>query len=178
MGAAGYAGGLYDGPPVRLALGDDPVSAAQADVITSGLGRIGITVERETYPIEALYEMQGDPKSGIAVSDNGWCWDYPDGVTILKPLFDGRLIVPEWNSNLAQINDGELNQLIDRASLAEGAERATLWAQVDHRVMELAPVVPLRWNSNVTVVSERVRNYRSLAAGAAVGVDLGVVALD
>ncbi|MGH2707754.1 MAG: hypothetical protein ACRDJF_10110, partial [Actinomycetota bacterium] len=100
------------------------------------------------------------PKAGVAVAPNpAWFWDYPDAVTVMRPLFDGRLISPTGNNNFSLLDDAGLNALMDRAAGASGPERARLWSEADKRVMELAPVVPWLWETAANPVSARVIGF-------------------
>lgn len=174
MREAGYPDGVYTGPPVRFGVRAGGDFEGQ-EVIEASLRRIGIEVTREVYDPDELNRLAHDRDSGLALFEGGWCWDYPDAITVIRPLFDGRLILPEANQNTSQLDDGDLNHLIDQAVAAEGPQRAELWAAADRRVMELAPVVPLRWDNEVHVTSARVRGYRSMHNGLAIGIDLGRV---
>lgn len=166
MREAGYPNGMYDGPPVLMVSGNDPADIRMADVVQASLAKIGIRVQRDAYEPNVMftkYLLVPDAKVVVAPSA-GWGADYPDHVTVVKALFDGRLITPSGNNNFSQLNDPELNSLIDRAVAAAGAERARLWAEADRRVMELAPVIPLRWAGVRDLVSKRVAGYQLSAA--------------
>jgi len=102
--------------------------------------------------------------------------DYPDGLTVIKALYDGRLITPNANNNYSQLDDATLNKLIDRASAASGDERAKLWGEANKRVMALAPVVPFIWSTVPMIWSDRVPHADfTLAVG---GPDLATISVN
>jgi peptide/nickel transport system substrate-binding protein len=177
MQAAGFPDGMYRGPPLLFVGSNDNQSRRVADLIEASLKKIGIALDRKEYDPKVASEEIGRPAGGAAVSASGWCSDYPDAVTVIKPLFDGRLIADENNLNTALLNDPAVNALIDRATLARGEERARLWAETTRLVMELAPVVPLTWDNIVTVLSPRVRGA-IFPLGLSAGIDLATVWLD
>jgi peptide/nickel transport system substrate-binding protein len=177
MTEAGYRGGVYAGPPV-LMVGSNAASArAVSGIVEASLAKIGIKVDRREFsPAIANSRYLRVPDARVAVGSTAtWCWEYPDPVTVIPPLFDGRRITPSGNTNHAQIDDPTLNALIDKASAATGRERARLWAEADARIMDLVPVVPWLWDSATSLVSRRVVGFQfSLATST---IDLAVVAL-
>lgn len=176
MTRAGYAGGRYKGPPVLMVGSSARSAKAIGDVVAASLAKIGIEVKRQEFGSSIMYRYLRTADAGVAVAPNvAWCWDYPDASTMIPPLFDGRRITPTNNYNHAQIDDARLNELIDRATIVTGRERAHLWADADRRIMELVPVVPWLWESVVSLVSRRVVGFQfSLASST---LDLAVVAL-
>ncbi|MFY9586590.1 MAG: ABC transporter substrate-binding protein [Actinomycetota bacterium] len=161
MREAGHPSGMYRGAPVLAVVAQAGDRSRTMDVVEDSLAKIGIRLKREEYPPEVAYARYiGVPERKVGVTTDGYCWDYPDPVTIVPFLFDGRRIQPQGNANTSHVDDAGLNALIDRASAASGGERARLWAEVDHRVMDLAPVIPLLWPSSRVLVSKRVVGYR------------------
>jgi peptide/nickel transport system substrate-binding protein len=59
--------------------------------------------------------------------------------------YDSRLD-PMVSGNFSEYHSSAVNRLIDRA-LAEPhrARRAAMWSQIDQRIMQDAPLVPLLW---------------------------------
>src|SRR5262249_30085725 len=59
-------------------------------------------------------------------------------------LLNGHRITAVFNNNLSLFDDPRVNALVERAMTAAGdSARARLWQEVDRRVMDEAPVVPL-----------------------------------
>jgi ABC-type transport system substrate-binding protein len=86
------------------------------------------------------------PASKIHLCFQGWVRDFPDAQTVLDPLFSGRSIAPQANTNLSQLDDRELNQEMAAArALVDPAARARAWARVDRHLVNLAPSVALSW---------------------------------
>jgi peptide/nickel transport system substrate-binding protein len=177
MQQAGYAGGMYKGPPVLMVFAAGGVAAQTAEVVASSLSKIGIRVNRQGYKPNIMYtKYLSVPKQNVAVGPNpGWCWDYPDSYTVIRALFDGRLISATANNNYAELKDDTLNRMIDEAAAASGTRRAKLWADANKKVMALVPVVPWLWDSQPNLISNRVVGYQFTLASSSI--DLAVASL-
>ena len=73
----------------------------------------------------------------------------------------GSRVRPSGVYNLSRICDRKLQRLIDRASVTLPADAAAAWAAADHRVSDLAPVVPLTRRRSAVLVSKRVGNVHT-----------------
>ena len=63
--------------------------------------------------------------------------DWPTGYGFFSSLIDGRKILPQGNSNYAEINDPKINQLIDQAAGTTDPDAAAkIWGDVDKQVMD------------------------------------------
>jgi peptide/nickel transport system substrate-binding protein len=73
--------------------------------------------------------------------------------------YDGR-IYPAVSVNFSEYNNPAVNRLIDRA-LAEPdrARRAARWSQVDQRIVQDAPLVPLVWEVHSYLWASRVHGW-------------------
>jgi peptide/nickel transport system substrate-binding protein len=78
----------------------------------------------------------------------------------IVPQFDGRLLGTHLVANYSEYNNPAVNRLIDRA-LAEPDQtrRATLWGQIDQRIMRDAPLVPLLWENHSFHWASRVHGW-------------------
>ena len=92
--------------------------------------------------------------------DTGWAnWfeDYPHPNDFFQPLLDGNSILPTGNTNLAQIDDPELNARIDELSKQQlGSEQEQQYAELDREFMELAPWAPFGARELSTFVSSDI----------------------
>jgi peptide/nickel transport system substrate-binding protein len=75
------------------------------------------------------------------------------------PQYDSR-IDPAVSANFSEYNSPEVNRLIDRA-LAEPDRdrRAAMWGQIDQRIMQDAPLVPLIWETFAFHWASRVHGW-------------------
>lgn len=86
-----------------------------------------------------------------------WFEDYPHPNDFFQPLFSGESIAPTGNTNLARIDDPQLNAEIER--LGEGPLTPQVesgYAALDRKFMEQAPWVPYGNSTLPTFVSSEV----------------------
>jgi peptide/nickel transport system substrate-binding protein len=92
--------------------------------------------------------------------DTGWLdWyeDYPHPNDFFGPLLSGESILPEENSNFAQINDPKLNAKIAKLSKEPlGPKQEAEYATLDREYMELAPWAPYGTRTVSTFVSSAI----------------------
>lgn len=156
---AGYRSGRYTGNRVITAVSsDDSTGAAVGRSARRSLQRLGFRVRLRLVSLDRMFQMCGQPAQKIHVCPFlGWFRDFPDAETIVDPLFHGRNIHPQGNSNVAQLNDPKINRAIDAAKgLVDPKARADAWAAIDRQVVELAPAVAMFWPKAVGVRSADV----------------------
>ncbi len=92
--------------------------------------------------------------------DTGWLdWyeDYPNPNDFFQPLLSGESILPEENSNFAQINDPKLNAKIAKLSKESlGPKQEAEYASLDREYMKLAPWAPYGTRTVSTFVSSAI----------------------
>ena len=73
-----------------------------------------------------------------------WGADWPTGYGFLDQIVDGASIKASGNSNLSELNDPKVNNLLSSAiQNTNAAQRVAAWGQVDKQVMADAAIVPL-----------------------------------
>jgi ABC-type transport system substrate-binding protein len=88
--------------------------------------------------------MIGDTSRHVPFGMFGWYADYPDPSNFFDTLLNGHRITAIHNNNTSMFDDAEVNAMIERAMVtADDSVRAGLWSDVDAKVMDLAPVVPI-----------------------------------
>ncbi|NUP69129.1 MAG: ABC transporter substrate-binding protein [Nonomuraea sp.] len=149
--------GVGDG--FELTLDVRPVARQQgmAVAIQESLKPLNVNVKINNVDTSTFYEVIGTPARQHDAALTGWCPDWSSGATFLPPLFDGRNIFAKGNSNLAQINDPEINKKIDEiAALTDVTAANAAYGALDKQIMEKAPIVPLLYEKNVTVLGENI----------------------
>jgi peptide/nickel transport system substrate-binding protein len=138
--------------------------AAGNNVIRDSLARAGIHLKVTTYDGPAIYEKSlGIPAKRLQhqLGQTGWIQNYPgdNARDTIVPQYDSRLPLPPHN-NLSEYNNPAVNRLIDRA-LAEPDRdrRAAMWAEIDQRIMQDAPRVPLLWETYGFLWASRVHGW-------------------
>lgn len=144
---AGLANGFHD---KLLVVGDaSGAGPKQIESLRSDLEAVGfdnLDIKQVNYP-DYYTQYYGVPRSNTAIGFAAWCEDYPSPVTFLEPLLYGPNIIPQGNSNYAELDDPQLNQAIVKSSAVplESEEAVGSWENTNKMATELAPWVPLRW---------------------------------
>jgi peptide/nickel transport system substrate-binding protein len=149
---------------------------ALVPTLEQNLGAIGIKL-RDRLLKDASTPLS-TPRLNIAFSTHpGWGKDYADALTFFSPLFDGRGIYPQGNSNYSLVGitpvtakkvgatgsvarvpsvDGDL----DRCSALVGNPRVACYAALDRKLTaQIVPWVPYLWASTHNVTSKNVTQW-------------------
>ncbi|MFE6054597.1 ABC transporter substrate-binding protein [Kitasatospora sp. NPDC056446] len=147
---------------------DTEVQAATA--IQAALKKININVEIQKYPQGKYFSgSAGVPQFGkdhnIGLMMMQWGADWPTGYGFLQQISDGRAIKDTGNSNLAQLNDPEVNKLLDDAiTSTDQSAREKIYGQIDKKIMEQAVYVPLTYNKVFLYRPDSATNVVSTSA--------------
>ena len=158
-----------------------PKDTAMAEAVKQALERVGIDVTLTQYPVAQFFsEYAGKPsyvhEHGLGMILSVWGPDYPTAMGFFPLLVDGRRIPSSGNSNLAELNDPGVNQILDR--LAETKDQTTregLTADLDRKVMETGSMVPLLFDKTVLYRGTRLTN--AAVSQMYVGYDLATIGL-
>jgi peptide/nickel transport system substrate-binding protein len=146
--ACGHPTGFKTAITARSERGAE-VNAATA--IQGQLAKIGIELDIQQYPQGKYFtDYAGVPKftddHGIGMMMMQWGADWPTGYGFLQQITDGRAIKDSGNSNMAQLNDPAVNQLLDDAAANTSVDaRNQDYGKIDKQVMDDAVYVPLTY---------------------------------
>jgi peptide/nickel transport system substrate-binding protein len=168
--AAGFASGRYEGDETVLLVGAtvDPERNV-AQLAEQQLQQMGFKTKLRLFTLDTMVtKFCGAPHSEVHVCPNiGWKWDFPDAQTMLDPTFNGASIRDTGNPNPSELDDAGVNDAIERAKLVnEPRERARAWADVNRRVVALAPAIPYMWDYLTAISSADVRGVQNDFTGA------------
>ena len=122
------------------------------------LKKLGFNAKLKEIAAEDFFPLIGNQSTPDL--DTGWLdWyeDYPHPNDFFQPLLSGESILPQENSNFAQIDDPKLNAKI--AQLEEeplGPKQEAEYADLDREYMEQAPWAPYGSRTVSTFVSDAV----------------------
>jgi peptide/nickel transport system substrate-binding protein len=141
----------------KLAAGRKPIEAS--------LARAGIRLKVKTYEEADLWEKSlAIPAKRLEhqLGQSVWRLDYlgDNARQSIVTQYDSS-IDPAGSANFSEYHNPTVNRLIDRA-LAEPDQprRATMWGQIDQRIMRDAPLVPLIWENFSFQWASRVHGWR------------------
>jgi peptide/nickel transport system substrate-binding protein len=161
LAEAGYPNGLTLG---FVTFGSGRYAAATKPIKAS-LARAGIELKVTNYKGADLWDKSLSVPAKRLEHQLGqtiWCPDYlgDNGRGTIVPQYDSR-IDPLVSGNFSEYHNPDVNRLIDQA-LAEPDQtrRATLWGEIDQRIMRDAPLVPLLLESFSFQWASRVHGWR------------------
>lgn len=139
LAEAGYPRG-FDARYYEFTSEPNPRVAA---VIQQNLAEVGIRVTLELSEAASHTAFIQDTANRVGIANFGWYADYPDASNFFDTLLNGRRITAVHNNNMSLYDVPEVNDLIARAMrTADDSTRFRMWAAVDRRVMDDAPVAP------------------------------------
>jgi peptide/nickel transport system substrate-binding protein len=163
---AGYARGRITGSPVLdLVARRQPSGAAFAAQTRKALAALGLRSRVRFLAFGPFIRACARAPRVAACLGYRWQRDLDDAASMLPPLFGAQGL--RAGTNVSRLSDPSVQRLIDEAATTTGeADRAGRWADVDRRVTELAPGVPIVWNRDPNLRSADVKGVldRELAA--------------
>ncbi|MBA0051711.1 ABC transporter substrate-binding protein [Streptomyces sp. AJS327] len=140
----------------------DEVDAATS--VQSSLKRVGINAKLQKYPTNKYFENYAgvpkfteDKKIGIMMME--WGADWPTGFGYLQQVMHGDAIKESGNTNLSQLDDPKINDLLDKTiANTDEASRERAYVTVDKMVMEQAVIVPLAYRKALHYRSPKLTN--------------------
>jgi len=176
--ACGQPNGFTTGITYRS---DRPKEVAAAQALQASLGQVGIKTTLHGFPT-STYDgnFAGVPKyaaqHGFGISFYGWAADWPDGYGFFFYIADGKAISPAGNTNLAQLNDPVVNDLIGKmATTTDAATRNSYTSQIDMQIMKDAAILPGVWAKSLlyrgtSLTNVYVQSYYGMYNYAVLGV--------
>ena len=136
----------------------NPLITRLSQTVVESFREIGIHVE--TTPVaESEYGrvVLGERHGDWDLTWIGWIPDWPNGSSVIPPLFDGRNLGP-GSVNLSYLNDERINEMIDNALQEPDLQRQyPLWGELDSEIQKLAATIPLMYNNALRMHGSNVR---------------------
>jgi len=152
------------------------VDTKMLPVIQSSAKKIGITFTVRT--VEGAYPTIQTPSKNVPIAERpGWGKDYADPFTFFGPLFDGRNIIANGNTNYSLMgitpkqcsalkikgncnNVPSVNADLDKCSKLVGGSRTGCYAGLDRKLMtSIVPWVPYLWSYVTRINSKNMTKY-------------------
>lgn len=131
-------------PELVLGVADDSGDVEIGTQLKTNLEKAGFKITVKTIPEDSKLDETKKKDNPWDLYIDSWAADWPSGASIIPPLFDGRGIKAEGNSNTSFMNDPAVNTEIDRILALDPADQGAQWAKLDKKLMtDIAPAVPL-----------------------------------
>ncbi len=136
---------------------------ALATKVQAFLKKAGITLNLKKVLDQDFYgkHLVNPDANDWDMTSVGWCPDWLGnaGRTFFTPLLDGRKY-GLGATNYGDYNNPTVNKLADAAfALSDNTKIAAAWHEIDQKVMDDAPWVPVYESNSVQFVSSRVQNF-------------------
>ncbi|MFZ7087018.1 ABC transporter substrate-binding protein [Curtobacterium sp. RRHDQ10] len=153
--SAGHASDL----DLTLLTQNDPSFLAQAQALQQGLKRAGITVTLKPEDADSFYtDATNDDSYDLVLYS--WQPDFPSANANIQPLFASSQIGSGGN-NVSHYANPDVDALIATATATvDTADAQAIWAQVDRKIMQDAPVVPLTYAKQSFLHGSNVRDFQ------------------
>lgn len=148
------------GMKIRYAFVDSPAAQQYSAAIETALEKAGFDVERFPIPGRNYYDTIGRTDNTYDMYASAWGADWPSGLTVIPPVFDGRTVA-DGASNYSMVDSPRINRRIDRVkATTDPAKAAAAWMSLsDSIARNEVPAVP-------TVSYKQLQMYGSRVGGA------------
>ena len=145
--------------PIRLDFRTKLPQPKAAAAVKEALERDGnFAVTLNPIPAKQYYSTIGKKKTAGDLMFYGWGPDWPNGSSVIQPLYDGSLAAVDGTSNDSQLNDPAVNEAIKKAgSESDLAKSAKLWGDADELVVKTGAVIPTVWSKTTQMFGSKVK---------------------
>lgn len=148
-------------------LGDHTPILPRGRYLVSVLRQLGYRASLRVISNDDAYDRRlYDSRRHTQIGDFSWYQDYPAPPDFIGPLLTCRSFLPDsprGNLNAAEFCDRHVDAQVNRALAAQTRlpnTAGSLWARIDHELVDQAPWVPLYNPRAVVLLSARVGNYQ------------------
>jgi peptide/nickel transport system substrate-binding protein len=129
-------------------------------IVQQQLADVGIRADLDIGEAVGYTSMASDTSRHVPFGFYAWTADYIDPSNFFDTLLNGHRITAVNNQNLSLYDDPWVNAHIEHAmTVADDSARATAWREIDERVMDEAPVIPLVHDFESRLYSQRLAGW-------------------
>lgn len=149
-----------DPKSINLKLVGSAQTSTISQAIAQGIERTGIKVTIKELDEDSLFDLVTSGKDAdYDLYVSGWQPDIPTAFSNIQPLYASNQI-GHGNYNTAQYSNKEVDRLIEKVSEETDSKKANqMWAELDKKIMEDAPVVPLIFDKNTWLIGSKIKNF-------------------
>lgn len=144
---------------LTFVVGSDAPALSQAQAIQQGLDRIGLKITLKPLDKNALTDATTGNAGDYDLALGSWQPDFPGANANIQPLFASSEI-GNGGYNISRYSNPEIDQLIVTATgEVDQSKAGDLWAQIDKKIAQDSPVVPLVYTKNSFLRGSNVQNF-------------------
>jgi peptide/nickel transport system substrate-binding protein len=129
--------------------------------VQNTLQQAGFSITTKPIDSASYYSQIGMKNNPYDLYFAGWGSDWPSGLTIIPPVFDGRNIAAQGNSTYPYFNSDAVNARIDTLQKESANKAAPGWAALDKTIMtDYAPVVPVWYDRAYQLHGSKLGNVK------------------
>ncbi|AOR32287.1 ABC transporter [Streptomyces fodineus] len=134
-----------------------PEGQQYSTAMAAGLQKAGFNVQRQEIPAETYYDQVSKLNNNYDIFHTAWGADWPSALTVLPPLYDGRVIA-DGAQNYSQVNDPKINSEIDRINkITDPVKSAAEWEKLDQYIVkDSVNVVPTAYYKQTQIAGSKV----------------------
>jgi peptide/nickel transport system substrate-binding protein len=143
---------------------DRPKEVEAAQALQAALGAVGIKTSLKGYPSGTYFtDFAGSPAyvhtHDLGIDAGGWAADWPDGWGWFDEIANGNAIAPAGNTNISELNDPVVNNLLAKMQLTtDPATRNAYAPLIDMQVMKDAVILPIVYAKSLLYRSPDLTN--------------------
>jgi peptide/nickel transport system substrate-binding protein len=143
---------------------DRPKEVEAAQALQAALGAVGIKSSLKGYPSGTYFtDFAGSPAyvhtHDLGIDAGGWAADWPDGWGWFDEIANGNAIAPAGNTNISELNDPVVNNLLAKMQLTtDPATRNAYAPLIDMQVMKDAVILPIVYAKSLLYRSPDLTN--------------------
>jgi peptide/nickel transport system substrate-binding protein len=157
LAGAGYPTGLDN---LELVVADSNNYPEKAQAVQAALARAGITVKIRSLDSDAYdAEVNNTPNPSYDLTLTSWQPDFPSANANIQPLFASSEI-GNGGVNSSRYANPEVDRLIEAAqSTVDPADAGRKWVEIDRRILQDSPVVPLIYTRNSFLRGSKLADF-------------------
>lgn len=140
---------------LSFAFPDNAELRRMGNVVVESYQRIGVQVSLEPIDVqEYLGQLLGQRRGEFHLSWMVWTPDWPNGSSVIPPLFDGR----DRTYNVSELDSEQVNNMIDAAFAESDVDQQyRLWGELDSVIQQTAATIPLMYSEALRMHGSNVR---------------------
>lgn len=145
--------------PLKFDFRNRPATAKAAAAVQEALQRNNnFKVTLNPIPSKQYYATIGKKATAGDIMTSGWGPDWPNGSSVIPPLFSGPLALVEGTSNYSQLKDPKIDEMIDKANkTTDLTKQAKLWGDIDEAIVKTGATVPTVWSKTTQMFGSGVK---------------------